>query len=625
MVINYNILTGVHVKFPITLSNSPKLTNTLIMSAAMLLFSACSHNTNTTVASNPPVLSKANIYINQVAFELTGPKQAVIGLPSTLNATNFTIYQGDKLVFQSRLIPHKEFIEWGAGTRYFTADFTPLSVTGDFYLQVKTNQQVVKSSGFTISDNAYFKLTAKELIHYFKANRHTGAEDKSIRINGTDRFVDVSGGWVDAGGDPGKYLSHLTYSNFLVPQQGAIAAWSLARSYQQLTKLYHDKNLEKELIEEVVWGADYLHRILDQQGFFYTNVFDKWGSADERLVTSYVGLDGEYTTDYQAAFREGAGIAIAALVRAYELSSSTGITGEFSPTQYLDDAERGFQHLQKNNIHYLDDGKENIIDDYTALIAATELYRVTRKNHYLRAAQTRAKNLNNRMTKQGWFISNDGDRPYYHGVEAGLPIIALVDYLTIEPNKRIQKTTKATIKSALDYQLSLNKKVANPFNLARQRFQTYKDGKYGKHTDGFFMPHANETNYWWQGESARMASLTAAAIWGGKISHPDDNGAFGINAELASFAQSQIDWIMGKNPYHVSLMYGYGVNNPPHAQSAGTMVKAGISNGITGATLSSEGRGITWAEGPDENNWRWVEQWLQHSSWYLLAMTAMTE
>jgi hypothetical protein len=50
----------------------------------------------------------------------------------------------------------------------------------------------------------------------------------------------------------------------------------------------------------------------------------------------------------------------------------------------------------------------------------------------------------------------------------------------------------------------------------------------------------------------------------------------------------------------------------------------GVSNGITGATLNSNGRGITWAEGPDENNWRWTEQWLQHSIWYLLAMIAMT-
>ncbi|MEY8252201.1 MAG: glycoside hydrolase family 9 protein, partial [Colwellia sp.] len=272
-----------------------------------------------------------------------------------------------------------------------------------------------------------------------------------------------------------------------------------------------------------------------------------------------------------------------------------------------------------------DNGKENIIDDYTALIAATELYRITKKSKYLKAARRRAHNLNNRMTSQGWFVSDDDERPFYHGVEAGLPIIALVDYLAIERNRQIKAKTKRTIKLSLNYQLALNSQVSNPFNLARQTFQTYNDELYSKAQDGFFMPHANETNYWWQGESSRLASLTAAAIWGGKITHSDKGGAFGINKELAYFAQSQIDWIMGKNPYQVCMLYGFGVNNPPHAKSAGTMLNGGISNGITGATSSPDGRGITWAEGPDENNKRWVEQWLQNSTWYLLAMTAMTE
>ncbi len=73
------------------------------------------------------------------------------------------------------------------------------------------------------------------------------------------------------------------------------------------------------------------------------------------------------------------------------------------------------------------------------------------------------------------------------------------------------------------------------------------------------------------------------------------------------------------------MLYGFGALNPPSAESAGDMVAGGISNGITGATLSDEGRGIVWAEGSDENNWRWLEQWLPHSTWFLLAATAMAD
>jgi hypothetical protein len=54
------------------------------------------------------------------------------------------------------------------------------------------------------------------------------------------------------------------------------------------------------------------------------------------------------------------------------------------------------------------------------------------------------------------------------------------------------------------------------------------------------------------------------------------------------------------------------------------MVIGGISNGITGA-LNDEGRGIVWAAGPDAENWRWIEQWLPHSTWFLLAATVMAQ
>ena len=53
------------------------------------------------------------------------------------------------------------------------------------------------------------------------------------------------------------------------------------------------------------------------------------------------------------------------------------------------------------------------------------------------------------------------------------------------------------------------------------------------------------------------------------------------------------------------------------------MFKGGISNGITGALDSDMGEGITFAPGPDDAQWRWVEQWLPHSAWMLLAAVSM--
>lgn len=590
--------------------------------AMLVIISGCSSKPQ---PSNPPNLVKANIYVNQVAFDVQAPKQAVIALPIGETASRFIVHQGDNIIFQGKLRSEPSFTAWGTGAHYYLADFTSVKRRGEFHIVVNTPKQQLSSSTFNIKQNAYFELTAKSVLNYIKASRHTNPKDKSVRIINTDSFLDVSGGWKDSGSVSSKLLANQTQSNFLVSQQGAFTTWVMAKSYDKLQRLYDRKALTLSLAEEVVWGADYLHRTLSQQGFFYSSILTDSESDNERIVSNYDKANEEFSDNFQASFREGGGIAIAALVRAHQLSNKTGVQGEFSAKQYLSDAERAFTHLQKYNLRYVENGKENIIDDYTALIAATELYRVTKKTKYLKAARKRAHNLNSRLTSQGWFISDDADRAFYHGVDAGLPIIALVDYLAIERNRNIKAKTKRTIKVSLDYQMALNTQVTNPFNLARQTFQTFENGQYSNQQEGFFTPHSIEPHAEWQGENSRLASLAAATIYGGKISHQDPKGAFGINSEIAAFAQSQIDWLMGKNPYQVSMLYGFGVDNPPHARSAGTMINGGVSNGITGATLSPNGQGMTWAEGPDENNWRWVEQRLQNSTWYLLAITAMTD
>jgi hypothetical protein len=171
----------------------------------------------------------------------------------------------------------------------------------------------------------------------------------------------------------------------------------------------------------------------------------------------------------------------------------------------------------------------------------------------------------------------------------------------------------------LSWLISITNKVENPFGYARQ---TYKTG--GNIKEGFFIPHDNESKYWWQGEDARLASLSAAAsLVASDLSLLDTN--------INKYATDQLDWILGKNPYGTCMMYGIGKKNP--AKYDGTSdydatLKGGIANGITGK--STDGSGIAWDDdgvayvgfSSEEpwNNWRWVEQWLPHSTWYLMAL-----
>ncbi len=579
------------------------------------------------------------IHVNQVALESNGPKSAVVSSSLDVDLSNYTfeIVQKERKLFTGKLTKFEQFTEWNiqdTEKTYYRADFSELSISGHFQLILPLETEEIKSAEFSIGEQALFKETTAAILDYFKHSRndqrYNWQEDQHIRIYDTQKYVDVRGGWNDAGGDTGKYLSHLSYANFFNPQQLALVGWALGYSFQSVPDLYASLDLSEKVIEEVFWGADYLHRILDPKGFFYMTVFDQWNTNNaERVVTSYVGADGIYTNEYQAAFRQGAGAAIAALARAYMVAKATNQQGEYSAIQYLKGAERAFAHLQLNNRTYCDDGVENIIDDYTALLAAVELYRATKKQTYLDAASQRASNLVNRVSEEGWFISNaidsDNLRPFYHAAEAGFPVFALTQYFNVvenlaSTNQSNKKQVLAAIEKHLSYQLSLNSKVSNPFNYARQAFKTYKDGKLDTQLqEGFFIPHANETTYWWQGESARLSSLTAASIQVNKLLK---NGE--IKDKLEQFAHNQLDWTLGRNPYSLTMLNGFGINNPIPYQGL-DMVKGGISNGITGAKGSDTGKGIEFGPETTWQNWRWVEQWLPHSTWFLLATTEMAK
>ncbi|WP_293501866.1 glycoside hydrolase family 9 protein [Roseateles sp.] len=557
------------------------------------------------------------VQMNQVALERAGPKRAIVEYTGPAQAGRYRVLAGGRVVAQGELSALPEFSAWGGGRRYFEVDFSALQQAGVYRVEATLGGARVLSAPVRVQDQALFTTIADKTLDYFRRSRHTGAGDKRIRVFETDRFVNVWGGWKDAGGDAGKYLSHLGYANFFNPQQTSMAAWVLAYTAQTSGDLYRRAGLLGRVQDEAFWGADYLHRILDADGYFYTTVFDKWGDEKaERMVVGYEGEEGTYTRLYRSAYRAGAGMAIASLARASMLAKQSGRQGEFGGATYLADAVRAFEHLEQVNAQYTADGVENIIDDYTALMAAVELFHASGEPRFLEASRLRAGRLMGRQGADGGFISDGGKRPYYHAVEAGLPALSLAHYLAVEPQQERRDRVATVLAAALKHELDITGRVANPYGYARQAFQLAgKDGRAeGEVMEGFFIPHRNETGYWWQGESARLASLSAAMV----VASRQLGAAMPVG--WAGYAQSQLDWTLGRNPYGISMLYGFGKRNPPAVpSSAGDMFAGGISNGITGAADSDTGAGIAFGPGPDDAQWRWVEQWLPHSSWMLLA------
>jgi len=193
-------------------------------------------------------------------------------------------------------------------------------------------------------------------------------------------------------------------------------------------------------------------------------------------------------------------------------------------------------------------------------------------------------------------------------------VIALLRYSeTAGKGSKIAATAVEAARVAMRGELELVREVNNPFGLARQVVKPLDS----EIRTSFFIPHTNETGYWWQGENARLASLATAARMVAVGCVATDPG---FSARLERFASDQVDWIMGRNPFDVCMVHGRGRNNPFYGWY-GLNAPGGVANGITSGV--DDENDIAWLPEPwasdDAQRWRWSEQWMPHAAWLTMA------
>ncbi|MGR5210430.1 glycoside hydrolase family 9 protein [Vibrio rotiferianus] len=560
---------------------------------------------------------------NHIGYERLGPKKAIIQTSRPrLSSYTALLVCADSHQTVATLTVEKQgkVANWHQG-HFYLIDFSSFSTPGNYYLRFDH----LRSSHFEIGEHILLDRTLSDVIHYFKSQRCGGIfdqQDRQAPLLNSEETADVHGGWYDASGDVSKYLSHLSYANYLNPQQTPMVVWNMLKG---LSLLEGNDKLAKftatRLIEEALFGADFLVRMQNEKGFFYMTVFDKWSKdTAQREICAYETQLGHKFDDYQAGYRQGAGVSIAALASAARLD----VHGEFDQQKYRNAAENGYWHLKEHNTQYLNDGEENIIDEYCALLAAVELFKTTKETRYLEESRLWANRLSSRQTSDEymqhfWSANQNGSRPYFHAAEAGLPVIALCEYLAIEDDSERASAVKQTITQACEFEVSITNKVKNPFGYPRQYVKGVDEAK----RDAFFVAHNNESGYWWQGENARLGSLATMAF----IAQPFIDSAV-LKQQLSKLAQDSINWIVGLNPYDMCMLDGHGRNNPDYLPQYGFFnAKGGVCNGITGGFEDEEDIAFNPPAQKDDmlQNWRWGEQWIPHGAWYLLAVMSQAQ
>ena len=220
------------------------------------------------------------ILTNHLGYEPAGPKHAVIlgkagDAVSTCSLRNDA---DDKPVLDLNAKasgPVQKWKDW----YFWTLDFDSFGTEGKYYLECDTGAGSLRSFPFVIQRDVLDRNTMSDVIYYFKDERSSGQYDKAdrhLKFEGGKKAgtVDAHGGWWDATGDYGKHFSHLSFSTYFNPQQIPFTVYSLLKSYEQ-TKLRANPNFDRyqaHLLDEAMFGADYLARMKTPNGSFYRSV-----------------------------------------------------------------------------------------------------------------------------------------------------------------------------------------------------------------------------------------------------------------------------------------------------------------------------------------------------------------
>ncbi len=598
------------------------------------------------VAAHAQASTPLRVLVDQVGYDTDAPKIALLeASPEDAAKLNGSVpfsvadTATGKVVLQGVAQPSGEVKQW-TGRVFWRMDLSALRTPGHYRVMVHSAAGDAETCEFAVNDDLLERETLSNVIFYFKGQRASGDIDRAdshLKNPIGAGTVDVRGGWYDATGDYGIHLSHQNPTAYFNPQQVPLVAWTLLRSYG-LLDARHDENFteyNRRLLDEGMFGADFLVRMKQPDGEFFETISapgakklaadrevgnPNWRTEIKTSVngsTTKVGaVAGAYP--YAASFRAGGGMATASLA----LASTQPGHGDFTQAQYLAAAQAGFAFLQKHNTQIDNDGKENILDDYCALLAATELYGATFGQQYRTAADARAEKLMARLISHDGFDdywrADDATRPFFHPSDAGMPVVSLLRYAEVVATPAQKAHVLEVVKKSLASELKTTDAVNNPFGYARQ---VVRMGD-GSVRTAFFFPHDTEAAPWWQGENARIASLASAARMAAPLY--GDDPAF--QQQLENYAWDQLHWILGRNPFDASMLMGSGHGNAPYMffkLYKYTSAPGAVINGITAASKDEDG--IAFNEGfavtGKDEDWRWTEEWLPHAAWYLYAVS----
>lgn len=238
-------------------------------------------------------VSRDTVYlrVNQVGYLEEDTKVAIAFSEATVRE-NFTVHDVEtgKRIFRGKT-ETSEVKGWGEFSHYYKLDFSEVKSPGRYYIELKG----YRSASFGIGGEHSYKDYHEDLIGFMRQQRcgynpfldmvcHQRDGRTMYGPMPDSTFIDVSGGWHDAG-DQLKYL--ITSSN---------ATARMLKAYELAPDKFGDKVNElgqeqpngiPDVLDEARWGLDWIHKMHAGPDMLFHQVADdrdhlgmKWPDKD---------------------------------------------------------------------------------------------------------------------------------------------------------------------------------------------------------------------------------------------------------------------------------------------------------------------------------------------------------
>lgn len=419
---------------------------------------------------------------------------------------------------------------------------------------------------FPIDDNVWTSIIEKITNQYYL--QRCGFEQPGVHLKcHTDWYttfngdtIVMAGGWHDAGDLSQSYWQTAS---------ATAAFFRLARIYQK-----ENKKLSDRLVEEGLWGLDWLHK----------NRFDGLKVINWTTMDSYTdGIIGNFDDKY-----------IPLTNNINTTDNYYSIIADVEAYLVLKDVDKGkAEKSLEYAINYWTLALKEKINWNTerlavALLAGTKLYQVNAneelKNKIIEYADSlityQQQELTNWSIPLSGFFYRDKSREaffgYNHSCTAASPILGLVELCKLFPNHEKYNTWYSSIKLHTSYFKTITA-LTLPYKMIPANIYKLNGTSDDKQiVNGVKL---DDTHYlrmfpvWhaFRGNSSVILSpATGIASANQLINDP----------ELHKIALAQLEWMLGKNPFNQSLMYGEGYHfSPQYAVFTGDIV-GGLPVGI---------------------------------------------